>query len=130
MHNLTHHLVVKLFIIFCMAFLWAASVNADETKAKTLEWRLHEEQWDLVKQGEQILKMPVMQEVVRTWSMQPNQAIELRYPGGEEGELWVEELKDWLISLAIPSKYLHSVAGSGDVDVIIIRIFKVGDVSR
>ena len=38
--------------------------------------------------------------------------IELRYPGGEEGELWVGELMDWLISLGIPSKYLVAVPGS------------------
>ena len=72
----------------------------------------------------------MMQQVIDAWSLKPSQAVELRYPGGEEGELWVGELKDWLISLAIPSQYLFVVAGSGEADVIIIRIFKVGDLSR
>lgn len=120
----------KAFVIVCLFILSCSSgslVLADAQELKDRQWTLTEEQWDLVKQGEQLLTMSVMQQAVDAWSLQQGQAIELRYPGGEEGELWVQELKDWLISLAIPSKYLFSVAGSGKADVIIIRIFKVGD---
>lgn len=100
------------------------------SEAKNPEWKLTEEQWDLVKQGEQLLKMPVMQQVVDRWSSLSSvqaHAIELRYPGGEEGQLWVEELKDNLISMGIPSKYLIAVPGSGEADIIIFKLFKVGD---
>ena len=114
--------------ILISLLLFVPVVNADELKQKDNEWRLAEEQWDLVKQGEQLLTMPVMQQVVDAWSSRPGDGIELRYPGGEDGELWVEELKDWLISLAIPSKYLFAVPSSGEADVIIIKITKVGDV--
>lgn len=117
-------------IIFASGLLLSSIVIADELKPKDQEWKLLEEQWDLIKQGEQLLKMTMMKQVIDVWSLRQGQAIELRYPGGEEGEIWVEELKDWLISLAIPSKYLFTVAGSGDADVIIIKIFKFGDVSR
>lgn len=115
-------IVVWLFILSC---LFTAQASADPEEPKYRQWVLKEEQWDLVKQGKQLLTMPVMQQVVDAWSLQQGQVIELRYPGGEEGELWVEELKDWLISLAIPSKYLFSVAGSGKADVIIIKISKL-----
>ena len=118
-------IVVWIFVLSC---LFNAQAIAGPQESKHRQWMLTEEQWDLVKQGEQLLTMPMMQQVVVAWSLQQGQAIELRYPGGEEGELWVEELKDWLISLAIPSKYLFSVAGSGKADVIIIKIFKTGDV--
>lgn len=120
------NLIVVWIIVLCCLF--NAQVIAEPQESKHRQWMLTEEQWDLVKQGEQLLTMPVMQQVVDAWSLQQGQAIELRYPGGEEGELWVEELKDWLISLAIPSKYLFSVAGSGKADVIIIKIFEVGDI--
>ncbi|MCK5002291.1 MAG: hypothetical protein KAJ92_03470 [Gammaproteobacteria bacterium] len=120
------HKVIALLLISGLLFIKLAS--AELPSPNNQQWKLTEEQWDLVKQGEQLLEMPVLQQLVDAWSLQQGQAVELRYPGGEEGELWVEELKDWLISLAIPSKYLFAVAGSGEADVIIIKIIKVGDV--
>jgi hypothetical protein len=44
--------------------------------------------------------------------------IEIRYPGGEEGELWVRELMDWLIALGIPSDAMNQIPGSGAEDRI------------
>ncbi len=120
--------VHKIIVFFILAFLFSPVAIAETPELNDLQWKLTEEQWDLVKQGDQLLKMPVMKQMVEAWGQQQGQGIELRYPGGEEGELWVEELMDRLISLAIPSKYLSAVAGSGEADVIIIKIFKVGDV--
>jgi len=114
--------------LFVLLFSLNTLVYAEPQELQSQQWMLTEEQWDLVKQGEQLLAMPLLRQVVDVWALQWGQAIELRYPGGEEGELWVEEVKDWLISLAIPSKYLIAVAGSGEADVIIIKIVKVGDV--
>ena len=122
------HKIFTLVYLFILSCSFGTLALADVQQSKDRQWALTEEQWDLVKQGEQLLTMSVMQQAVDAWSLQQGQAIELRYPGGEEGELWVQELKDWLISLAIPSKYLFSVAGSGKAGVIIIRIFKVGDI--
>lgn len=110
--------------------LFSQMVTATPYPSNAQEWKLTEEQWDLMKQGEQLLHLPALRQAVETWSQQQGQAIELRYPGGEAGELWVEALKHRLISLAIPSKYLNAVAGSGEADVIIIKIVKAGDVSQ
>ncbi|MFC1589165.1 hypothetical protein ACFL3P_02725 [Pseudomonadota bacterium] len=103
--------------------------EASEPESDNQEWKLAEEQWDLVKQGEQLLAMPMMQQLVERWSLSlssgQEQAIELRYPGGEEGELWVEELRDGLISLGIPSKYLFVVPGSGEADIIVLKLSKL-----
>lgn len=124
-----HNLLKNISIMFVVVsgLLFAQLAGAAPAKMDNQQWRLSEEQWDLIKQGEQLLNNPVMQEVVDAWSSNQRQIIELRYPGGEEGELWVRELKDWLISLAIPSQYLFVVAGSGEAGVIIIKIIKVGD---
>jgi len=79
---------------------------------------LHAETWDKQRHGEVILKVPVLSSVIEKWSDNPLQQIELRYPGGEEGELWVEELKDWLVSLGVPSKALQLSPGSNAQDII------------
>lgn len=94
------------------------------------EMQLHAEQWDLARHGEKILHLPEVRALVNAWAVSEQQLIELRYPGGEEGELWVQELMDWLISLGIPSQYIVVVPGSGEADVIKFQIIKAGDSYR
>ena len=94
------------------------------------ELKLKSEQWDQARHGEQLIRVPVLKSVVNEWSSKKGSVIELRYPGGEEGELWVRELMDWLISLGIPSQYLVSVPGSGEADVIKFQIIKTGESYR
>ena len=110
--------------VMCLLFAFScngmANVTGDELK-------LHAEQWELARNGEQFLQVPVLNKVVNTWLLKEGYRIELRYPGGEEGELWVDELMDWLISLGIPSKYLVAVRGSGEADIIIFKIIKTED---
>ena len=67
------------------------------------------------------------QEVVNEWSSDDRQQIELQYPGGEEGELWVYQLMDWLVALGIPSNNLVAVPGSGQEDVIRLRVIRSGE---
>ncbi len=115
-------------LVLMSSLLLLSGVHADTNEAGNQELKLTEEQWDLVKQGDQLLNMPLLQQVVNAWSSSPlwrERGIELRYPGGEEGELWVEELKDSLISLGIPSEYLFVVPGSGEADIIILKISKL-----
>lgn len=76
------------------------------------------EQWDMPRHGEALVKQPVLDKIVRAWDQDPEKRIELRYPGGEEGELWVRELMDWLIALGVPSGSMVASPGSGADDVI------------
>ncbi|MDA3870588.1 MAG: hypothetical protein PF589_11770 [Gammaproteobacteria bacterium] len=129
--TLKSFLLLSVFVSGMLSATMAhTEIGAGLQRFETRGWKLAEEQWDLVKQGEHLLKMPMMHEVVEAWSLRQGQVIELRYPGGEEGELWVEELMDWLISLGIASQYLLAVPGSGEADVIMIKILKTGDISR
>lgn len=79
---------------------------------------LRAEQWDMPRHGETLIKQPQLGEMVRAWMADPNARIEIRYPGGEEGELWMRELMDWLIALGVPSSAMTSIPGSGGEDVI------------
>lgn len=93
-------------------------------KQSPVVWKLHAEQWELARSGETILSLPVLNQVVRAWLAEKQKMIEIRYPGGEDGELWVQQLTDWLVSLGIPSKYLVTTPGSGADDVIKFNIIK------
>ncbi len=81
-------------------------------------WVLRAEQWELTRSGEALLSMPVLNTVVNAWLHDKQKKIEIQYPGGEEGEFWVQELADWLVSLGIPSADIVTTPGSGADDMI------------
>ena len=119
---------VKFVLLINILSIMRPDVLAAESPGNEL--KLHAEQWELARNGEQLLQVPVLNKVVNSWLLKEGFRIELRYPGGEEGELWVGELKDWLISLGIPSKYLVAVPGSGKADIIIFKIIKAEETYR
>ena len=87
-------------------------------------WVLHAEQWELARSGERIMSLPVLKQLINAWLSDKQKLIEIQYPGGEDGEFWVHELTDWLVSLGIPSNYMVTTPGSGADDVIKFNIIK------
>ncbi len=85
---------------------------------------LYAEQWELARSGESLLSSPALKKVISSWLQDKDKVIEIRYPGGEEGELWVQELMDWLVSLGIPSDQMSALPGSGADDVIKFALIK------
>lgn len=88
------------------------------TASKPEAWVLYAEQWDMRRSGDKILALPVLRKVVNAWLEDRTKFIEIQYPGGEEGEFWVQELTDWLVSLGIPSEHMIITPGSGGDDMI------------
>ncbi len=110
------------FAQFVMMLLVSFNVIA----AAPVETELLAEQWELSRNGERLLKNNGLAAVVEAWSKDSRQQIELQYPGGEEGELWVYQLMDWLVALGIPSTNLVAVPGSGEEDLIRLRVIRSG----
>ena len=106
-----------LALVIMFAPLW---VSADDNV-------LTAEQWELSRQGEKLVNLPVLRNTINAWTESEKHIIELQYPGGEEGELWANEVRDWLISLGVPSKYLILVPGSGQDDIIRFKLVYDGD---
>jgi hypothetical protein len=93
-------------------------------KAESIVWVLHAEQWELTRSGESVLSLPVLNQVMNAWLLDKKKKIEIQYPGGEEGEFWVQQLTDWLVSLGIPSGHMVIVPGSGADDMIKFDLIK------
>ena len=85
---------------------------------KATDWLLKAEQWELTRSGEALLSVPVLNTVINAWLQDKQKKIEIQYPGGEEGEFWVQELADWLVSLGIPSVDIVTTPGSGAEDMV------------
>ena len=111
-------------------FAFAIGINFPVFADANKENVLLAEQWETSRSGDALVSVPVINKVVKQWSLKSDQKIELHYPGGEEGELWVGELRDWLVSLGIPSKNISVVPGSGVEDVIRLLVVKIGESYR
>ena len=111
---------------FAMIVLMAFNAGA----ASPVETELHAEQWELSRSGERLLANSGLAAIVTEWSADTRQQIELQYPGGEEGELWVHQLMDWMVALGIPSASLVAVPGSGEGDLIRLRVIRSGEQFR
>jgi hypothetical protein len=111
---------VTLFVMIALFMFDAAASTPVETV-------LYAEQWELARNGERLLGIDGLSKVVTEWSSNDGQQIELQYPGGEEGEIWVSQLMDWLVALGVPSASLVAVPGSGQGDAIRLRVIRAGE---
>lgn len=96
------------FLGLYLFFFYASGVVATEFSVT-----LKAELWDMPRHGESLIKQPELGKMVHYWKDQPDQVIEIRYPGGEEGGVWVRELMDWLVALGIPSSAMTHLQGVG-----------------
>ena len=73
--------------------------------------------------------MPALKRTVRDYlnqkgsqNDQRGQRIFIRHPRGEEGVLWAEELRGWLVALGIPSADIALNPESSRIDAIELAV--------
>jgi hypothetical protein len=111
--------MLKHVILLSWLMFFAPLVAADNESVQ-----LRAETWELSRHGEKLIKNAELSTLVQAWSAQADAQLEIRYPGGEEGELWSEELKSWLVSLGIPSTAIQSLPGSEAADIINLHLIE------
>jgi len=79
---------------------------------------LSADEWARPRSGAVIAEFEALRAAVSYWDKIDNAGIIVRYPGEDSGELWAAELRDWLISLGVPSDYIRLVAGTQAADEI------------
>ena len=83
---------------------------------------LSADEWARPRTGEIIPEFDALRAAVSYWDKGTNFAVLIRYPGEDSGEIWASELRDWFISLGIPSDYLLLVSGSRDAEEVTIIV--------
>jgi hypothetical protein len=76
------------------------------------------EEWARPRSGDVIAGFEALRAAVGYLDKLDDGLIVVRYPGEDSGELWAAELRDWLISLGVPSDYIRLVAGTQAADEI------------
>ena len=85
-------------------------------------WQISAEEWTRPRHGEWLAQHPALGGAVMQLQQEPQSRLQLRYPGGDEGVLWAEELQSWLVALGIASSRLELVPGSSRADVIQLNL--------
>lgn len=88
-------------------------------------WELGAADWARPRHGEWLVAHPALQAALEKLQQSPHSVLQLRYPGGDEGVLWVEELQAWLVALGLESERIETLPGGGGETVIQLEIVVV-----
>lgn len=107
MKKSNHYLTMNSWIRCCVILLLISPTAFAEQ-----QFLLTEAEWSRPRSASVVKSYPAVQQLMQAWLRSPeSQYIELRYPGGEEGSLWAQEIKDWLIATGVPSQKLQVYPG-------------------
>lgn len=85
-------------------------------------WEISAAEWARPRHGTWLLQQPALSAAVKQIQQNPASVLQIRYPGGDEGVLWAEELQSWLVALGLESDRIERVPGSGAADRVQIRV--------
>lgn len=104
---------MRVLILFA-CLLWALPAAAQR------QWLLSADTWFAPRDGRMIVGLKPVAAAVTAWAKHPHSRLVIRYPGGEAGTLWGRELRDWLVSLGVPSSHVQTSPGFSRQDAVAI----------
>ena len=87
-----------------------------------LEAELYWNDWPDRRTTENLLELEVVRALLSLFKENVGHKVIIRYPGGDEGNAWAVEFKEWLVSFGLPSSYLSLEPGSGGADRLLILV--------
>jgi hypothetical protein len=75
-------------------------------------WTLSADDWARPRGGEMLLSLEPVAAAAEAWVTAPERRLVLVYPGGESGEIWAAELRDWLAAMGVDPRRIEMHAGS------------------
>ena len=103
--------------LFLITLLLCSTLAAGQSP-----YTLSSAEWAGPRSAERILKMDGIRKPVREVLSSEANRLRLRYPGGDEGRLWVEELRSWLWALGLAPERIDLRPGSSAIDVIELEV--------
>ena len=100
-------------VITTATLLYSSVGRADEL--------IYYRDWVKIKNATSVLQLPALQRVVSEFEANEKSKIVIQYPGGDEGNDWAIELRNWLVALGISSHEIQMQPGSGVPQAIVIK---------
>lgn len=80
------------------------------------------EQWARPRSGDSIVKLPGLDALVEATERDAASRLVIRFAGGDEGSLWAEELRSWLVALGLPSARVALEPGLPQSDRLLLEL--------
>ena len=80
------------------------------------------EQWARPRSGEAVAQLPELVRLVEALDRNPSQRLVVRHASGDDGTLWAEELRSWLVALGIPSVNIELAPGALEADKLLLEL--------
>jgi hypothetical protein len=93
-------------IFAALLLSFAIRVPAIAADAPSAGGTVAPELWDRPRSAAAILDAPAVKSAVRAWLAHPDARIVIHHPAGQEAQLNAEELRSWLIALAVDGRHI------------------------
>ena len=100
-----------------LALLWASAVYAEAST-----FLIDADRWATPRSGQALVEMEPLRNAVNELMRRPGSRMVIRYPGGEAGQLWVQELRAWLVALGVSSSRIELVPGGVEDNIVQIQV--------
>ncbi len=108
---------LRIFSMSCMLIVWTSCVFASDTV-----FRLLADDWSRPRNGHAVTRLPGLSEAMQDYMRNPHRLVRIRHPEGEDGLLWAEELRAWLVAFGIESTRVDLLPGMGLAGVVEITL--------
>ena len=111
------------FFLLCLCldgFAYTESNLAREVPTILIDQKFYYQDWPVRRNTEVLLALNIFRKIFSVFDEKSDHEIVIRYPGGDRGNAWAIEFKEWLVSLGIPSQYIFLEPASGGVDYLAI----------
>lgn len=105
--------------MYVIGFILATSVAL---AAEAPSYTVTAEQWASPRHGLTVARLPGLAQAVQALQATPGSVLVLNHPGGDEGTVWAQELRAWLIALGVGSDRLRVRPGQPRDDVIELSV--------
>ena len=78
-------------------------------------------EWPEIRTASRILALPAIQQAVAEIEAAADRTIVIYFPGGDHGEHWAQELRQWLIVLGIKGEKIQLAPGSGMISALLLK---------
>ena len=117
----------RLLLVFAMAFGFGSGLFAQTdvpagVPVTLLEIPLRHQDWPHRRNAQAVLELDPVQAVLSVFSEEGGQNVIVRHPGGDDGNAWALEFREWLVAFGVPSRFITLEPGSGGADRLLILV--------
>ncbi|HEX7966511.1 MAG TPA: hypothetical protein VF651_12440 [Gammaproteobacteria bacterium] len=99
---------------YLLAFILCLA--ADAVHADVDVFTVSADQWALQRSGAALVRLEPVREAVADWLGDKDARIVIQHAASDTGNLWADELQDWLVALGVPADHIGKRASADQPD--------------